>query len=666
MKLMFYKFWILVLLMGTSSQVGASPYEITYQGRITDQSGTPLSAPVNLEIRFFDAETAGSELISVEFYPNIALDSNGVFSLPLGLSDAQYESLLTGTGDVWLEVKDVTNNTIFPRQKLTAVPFARKVPVDGSTIGYSNSGELQVEGLSGSSLPVGTPAEGQILKWQSGQWSFANDLTAGAGAVTTSDISDGTLLDIDVSATAAISGAKINPNFGSQNIVTTGTISADGSLLTNLPAGPLGSAIESSEITDGTIVNDDIAATAAISTSKISGLGSLSTLSAVGSAEITDGEILDDDIAATAAISGSKISPNFGSQNIVTTGTISGDGSLLTNLPAGSLGTTIESAEITDGTIVDGDIAATAAISTSKISGLGSLSTLSAVGSAEITDGEILDDDIAATAAISGSKISPNFGSQNIVTTGTITGDGSGLTNIPAGPLGSTIETSEITDGTIVNDDIAATAAISTAKISGLGSLAVLNAVGSSQITDGEILNDDIAATAAISGSKISPNFGSQNIVTTGTITGDGSGLTNIPAGPLGSTIETSEITDGTILNDDIAATAAISTSKISGLGSLASLNALGSSQITDGEILDADIAATAAISGGKINPNFGSQNITTTGTISGDGSGLTNVPAGPLGTTIDSSEIVDGTITDSDIAATAAISSCPCLTLTS
>ena len=39
-------------------------------------------------------------------------------------------------------------------------------------------------------------------------------------------------------------------------------------------------------------------------------------------------------------------------------------------------------------------------------------------------------------------------------------------------------------------------------------------------IKDGEIVNADINASAAIAGSKISPDFGSQNIATTGSITG--------------------------------------------------------------------------------------------------------------------------------------------------
>ena len=52
---------------------------------------------------------------------------------------------------------------------------------------------------------------------------------------------------------------------------------------------------------------------------------------------------------------------------------------------------------------------------------------------------------------------------------------------------------------------------------------AMLNtdSVTSIKIDDGTIVNADINDSAAIAGSKISPDFGSQNIVTTGSITGN-------------------------------------------------------------------------------------------------------------------------------------------------
>jgi hypothetical protein len=50
--------------------------------------------------------------------------------------------------------------------------------------------------------------------------------TAQTGTVTSMMIADGTIVDADVNASAAIAGTKISPNFGSQNVVTTGTSTA--------------------------------------------------------------------------------------------------------------------------------------------------------------------------------------------------------------------------------------------------------------------------------------------------------------------------------------------------------------------------------------------------------------------------------------------------------
>ena len=53
------------------------------------------------------------------------------------------------------------------------------------------------------------------------------------------------------------------------------------------------------------------------------------------------------------------------------------------------------------------------------------------------------------------------------------------------------------------------------------------NAVTTGKIADGAIVNADINASAAIAGTKVSPDFGSQNITTTGDVTDFG----NLTAG---------------------------------------------------------------------------------------------------------------------------------------
>jgi len=62
------------------------------------------------------------------------------------------------------------------------------------------------------------------------------------------------------------------------------------------------------------------------------------------------------------------------------------------------------------------------------------------------------------------------------------------------------------------------------------------------------------------------------------------------------NTIDSSEIQDGTLTAADLAD------------------NSVASAEIVNGTIVDADVNAAAAIAGTKIYPNFGSQDITTTG----------------------------------------------------
>jgi hypothetical protein len=83
-----------------------------------------------------------------------------------------------------------------------------------------------------------------------------------------------------------------------------------------------------------------------------------------------------------------------------------------------------------------------------------------------------------------------------------------------------TVTSTNIADGTIVNADISATAAIAPSKISGT---AVVDAdarlTDTRTPTDGSVTNAKVNASAAIAGTKISPDFGSQNVITTGTAT---------------------------------------------------------------------------------------------------------------------------------------------------
>jgi hypothetical protein len=69
------------------------------------------------------------------------------------------------------------------------------------------------------------------------------------------------------------------------------------------------------------IVNADVSASAAIALSKLA-TGALPTAITVASANLVDLTIVNADVSASAAIAGSKVAPDFGAQNVVTTGTL--------------------------------------------------------------------------------------------------------------------------------------------------------------------------------------------------------------------------------------------------------------------------------------------------------------------------------------------------------
>ncbi len=162
------------------------------------------------------------------------------------------------------------------------------------------------------------------------------------------------------------------------------------------------------------------------------------------------------------------------------------------NLPAGQVSGLGSAALLDAGTnpneLVQLDAGgALPALDGSQLTGVSALVSADAVGGAEIQDGSIADVDISGTAAISGLKINPDFGTQNVLTSGTITassftGDGSALTGVTGTPGLNSVGTNEIIDLSITNADIS-NGTISTLKINGLpspNSLLYSNGTGTS------------------------------------------------------------------------------------------------------------------------------------------------------------------------------------------
>ena len=239
---------------------------------------------------------------------------------------------------------------------------------------------------------------------------------------------------------------------------------------------------------------------------------------------------------------------------------------------------TITSTMIADGTIVNADINASAAIDKTKISGTAiTAGDTGTVTSTMIADGTIVNGDINASAGIALSKLATSTAGNIIVY------NASGVPTAVAETGDVTISDTGVTaiaTGVIVNADVNASAAIDYSKLASLtsGNILVGNAsnvatsvamsgdititnTGATAIGSGVIVNADVNASAAIAHSKLANATDGQlllgttttGVVTATTVTGDvtitGAGVT--------------AISSGVIVNADVNTSAAIALSKL-------------------------------------------------------------------------------------------------------
>jgi hypothetical protein len=289
-------------------------------------------------------------------------------------------------------------------------------------------------------------------------------------------------------------------------------------------------AVTSSNITDGAIVNADINASAAIALSKLAvdplaranhtGTQDWSTITGTPTTLAGYG-IADAITAATASATYQPLSSNLTTYAGIT--------------PAANVQSLLGAANYTAmrsllGLVIntnvqayDGDLTTWSGLTPSSnfqtfLNGSTFSGMRSALGVAIGSNVQAYDADLTTYAGITPSA--------NVQTLLGAADFAAFKTSLSLGTLAdlSAITTTQITDGTIVNADISASAAIALSKlatdplaranhtgtqllstISDAGSLAALSSVTSAYITDGTIVNADISSSAAIAVSKLAP-----------------------------------------------------------------------------------------------------------------------------------------------------------------
>ncbi len=252
--------------------VPASPLgtAFTYQGRLNDTNG-PVTGYYDFFFSLYDSASNETGQIGSSIPYWYTPVTNGLFTVTL-----DFGNVFTGNA-TWLKIIVRTNGaatwtTLSPRQPLTPAPYAVMANSASNLLGTLPAAQLS--GALPSGQLAGTYSSAVTLNNAVNSFSGSG---AGLTGLNASQLSSGTVTD-----------ARLSPN-----------------------VSLLGQSIESGEITDGTIVNADISATAAISDTKLATIttagkvansalsSSVSLLgSSIESGEITDGTIAAADVAA--------------------------------------------------------------------------------------------------------------------------------------------------------------------------------------------------------------------------------------------------------------------------------------------------------------------------------------------------------------------------------
>lgn len=271
--------FIFLFLLPSVSQ--AVPLEVPYSGKLTDNAGVALTGPVNLKFSFFNSsDTVGDTTpLSVQLLDssNAAITNNivtsvplanGVFQVMLRMSATHFHTIFPdGSSSKYVQVFEVNGGgTVlqsFPRQRFGAVPYALKVPVDGSSITYSASGQVT----------VGTVPSYQVSGLGSLAAKSAVDLSFGSsdfsGSLPTSSVSG---LGSLAAQSSVNLGSQVSSTLGISNGGTGAATAAQNSVFSGPSSGGTGApsfrALETTDIPS-------------LPSTQITGLGSLATASSV-------------------------------------------------------------------------------------------------------------------------------------------------------------------------------------------------------------------------------------------------------------------------------------------------------------------------------------------------------------------------------------------------
>ena len=155
----------------------AATTAFTYQGKLTDSAGVPLTGSYDMTFKLFDAATAGAQVGSTVTLTGVAV-SAGLFTVGLDFGAAPFSA---GAAR-WLETA-VAGTVLSPRVALGASPYAlfSTAPWAAATGGISYTGNV--------GIGTATPATSLDVAGTAKMTGFQLGASATAGQVLTADAS---------------------------------------------------------------------------------------------------------------------------------------------------------------------------------------------------------------------------------------------------------------------------------------------------------------------------------------------------------------------------------------------------------------------------------------------------------------------------------------------
>lgn len=112
---------VLIMLGLSVCSLASVPLTITYQGKLTDEAGVPMTGTKQMKFSLWNASLSGSKLWEEPVGSTRSVEVlDGLFTVLLGTSAPLSESVLNG--NVWLQVE--IDGVALPRVQVVSAPFA--------------------------------------------------------------------------------------------------------------------------------------------------------------------------------------------------------------------------------------------------------------------------------------------------------------------------------------------------------------------------------------------------------------------------------------------------------------------------------------------------------------------------------------------------------------